>query len=455
MNEWINNKLLPPIMKFVNTKAINALKDGMIYSIPFIIIGSIFLILANLPIPSWAAWMQSTGLTAYWNVAYNASFGVMAIFAVVGISYVWVRDDGFEPLAAGLTALVSFFLVMRPSTNVANAAGKVLITGKNMGLFGGGYIDRTWLGGQGMIAAIIIGMLTGWAYSWFLKRNITIKLPEQVPANVANSFVALIPASVIVTFWLIVYMCFDFFGHTTMTQWIYTVVQTPLQGLTDTFWGAMAIAVLVPFFWFFGVHGAVIVSGIISPLLQANAQANAAILKAHGVVNASNGGHIVTQSLLDQFGTVTGSGVTIGSVIFMVFFARSEQMRSLGKLKIAPMIFNINEPILFGMPIVMNPMLAIPFIFTPAISMGLTYFAIKFGIIPYFTGVMVPWTTPAIISGFFVGGSWKTAVWQAAMLVLTFFIYLPFARKQDSIYYAEEKANEKADTTSNDKKVTA
>lgn len=439
MNDWINNKLLPPIMKFVNTKAITALKNGMLVSLPFIMVGSIFLLLSAFPWPPIANWMNSTGLTPYWTQAYNASFGVLAIFAVVGIAYNWVKDDGFEPLPAGMTALVSFFLVMRPTTAVMNAAGKTVVSATQAPTMLTGFIDRTWLGGQGMIAAIIIGLLTGWIYSWFIKNHITIKLPDQVPPAVAESFVALIPAFVIITGWLIVYILFDATAHTTMTQWIYQTIQTPLQGITDSFGGVLIISLLIPFFWFFGVHGAVIVSGIMTPILTANSLSNAAILKAHGVVNAANGGHVFVQSLLDQFGTVTGSGMTIGLVFFMAFFAKSVQMKSIGRLSFLPGIFNINEPVLFGVPVVMNPILLLPFMFMPAISMGSTYWLIKLGVIPYFTGVQVPWTTPPIISGLLVGG-WKMMIWQAIVLVLSFFVYWPFAHKQDQILYGQEQA---------------
>ena len=118
---------------------------------------------------------------------------------------------------------------MRPTTAVMNAAGKTVVSATQAPTMLTGFIDRTWLGGQGMIAAIIIGLLTGWIYSWFIKHHITIKLPEQVPPAVAESFVALIPAFVIITGWLIVYMLFDATAHTTMTQWIYQTIQTPYK----------------------------------------------------------------------------------------------------------------------------------------------------------------------------------------------------------------------------------
>ncbi|KRM95192.1 PTS system, lactose cellobiose IIC component family protein [Loigolactobacillus rennini DSM 20253] len=151
----------------------------------------------------------------------------------------------------------------------------------------------------------------------------------------------------------------------------------------------------------------------------------------------ANGGHIVTQQLLDQFMTVTGAGMTIGLVVFMTFFAKSRQWKDLGKLAIGPALFNINEPILFAAPIVMNPILAIPFFATPLLSAILTYFALFFGLIPLFPATIVPWTTPPIISGFLIGG-WRAAAWQLLMLVMTFFIYLPFARKQDALNVAME-----------------
>ncbi|MFC6200534.1 PTS sugar transporter subunit IIC [Lactiplantibacillus nangangensis] len=442
MGDFMNNKILPPIMKFVNTKAITALKNGMLFTLPFIMIGSVFLILASLPVASWAAWMTKTGLSAICMQIYNASFGVMSIFAVSGIAYTWVKDDGFDAMPAGLTALVSFLIIQRPTTAIM-INGKVAVTAAQAAQVP--MIDRTWLGGQGMIAAILIGLISGWIYSWFLKRDIRIKLPEQVPAAVAGSFTALIPATAITVGWLVVYGLFDVFGNTTLVEFIYKVVQTPLQGLTDTFGGMLIIALLIPLFWFFGVHGAVIIGGIMGPLLQANSLANAKITAAGHIASASNGGHIVTQSLLDQFGTVTGSGMTLGLVVFMVFFAKSQQMKSIGRLGIGTGVFNINEPVLFGTPIVMNPILAAPFILMPAISMGATYLAIKFGVIPYFRGPMVPWTTPPIISGLLVG-DWRTAVWQGGMIVLSFFVYWPFARKQDAILYKQEQTKLQADT---------
>ncbi|MFS0937048.1 MULTISPECIES: PTS sugar transporter subunit IIC [Enterococcus] len=426
MNEWINEKLLPPILKFVNTKAITALRNGMLYTMPFSIVGSIFLLLANFPVQSIADWVTNSGLGEYFNQAYGASFAIMAFFAVMGIAYSYVKAEGYEGLPAGMIGLVIFLLTMESS--VMDAEANVTIAN---------VIDKTWTGGQGMISAILVGLFVGWGYTWFLKRDIRIKLPEQVPTNVANSFTALIPAAVLTTIALGIYIFFDKVFQTTVVEWIYTVIQSPMQGVTDSLGGAMMLGFLVPFLWFFGVHGSTIVGGIMGPILQANSLANTAILESGKALTLENGGHIVTQQFLDQFMTVTGAGMTIGIVLYMVAFARSAQFKQLGRLSLIPAFFNINEPIIFATPIVMNPIMVLPFILTPMVSGVITYFALYTGIVPLFTAVQVPWTTPPIISGFLVGGI-RTAILQFVVLAIGFFIYYPFIRKVDSLNYKQE-----------------
>ena len=437
MNNFINEKLLPPVMKFVNTKAVTAIKNGMLYPIPFIVIGAVFLILGQFPIQGVQDYLNEIGLGPIFMQANNASFGIMALFAVFGIAYSWVRDEGHDAVPAGMLAIV-VDIILQPDTvkavtSIANPE-RVSTAWQVSGV-----IDKAWLGGKGMIVAIIVGLLVGWSYSWFMKKGFTIKLPEQVPANVAASFTALIPGAAIVTVATAIYGIFKLGFNTTMVEWIYATIQTPLQHATDGPLGVVVVAFLPVFLWFFGVHGATIVGGIMTPLLLANNADNLALYKA-GKLTLDNGAHIVTQAFMDQFITVTGSGMTIGLVIFMLVRAKSVQMKTLGKLEIVPALFNINEPILFGLPLVLNPLLAIPFILTPLVSGFATYAVIAMGIIPPFNGMYVPWTTPAIVSGLIVGG-WQGALWQAVMLVMTGFMYYPFARKYDKVLLAEEQGD--------------
>ncbi|MBR1628891.1 MAG: PTS sugar transporter subunit IIC, partial [Lachnospiraceae bacterium] len=147
-------------------------------------------------------------------------------------------------------------------------------------------------------------------------------------------------------------------------------------------------------------------------------------------VTRALGGHVVTQQFYENMITITGSGITIGIAIYCLFFAKSAQYKALGSIAIGPGVFNINEPIIFGIPIVMNPIAAVPFILVPMISCTLEYIAIYTGLCPMYRGIYVPWTTPPIISGFIIGGV-RTAILQALVLVVSVVVYTPFMRILD------------------------
>ena len=427
MQEFFGNKVVPAIMKFVSLKGVVALKDGLLYTMPLSIVGSVFLLLANFPVQAVVDWLTSMGWIDPLNQAYGATFNIVALVGVMGIAYEYVKKEGYQALNAGVLGLVVFLLTT--NSFVVSESGEVVSN----------VIDKTWTAGQGMITAIMIGLIVGWVYSWFMKHDIRIKMPAGVPEGVANSFTALIPAFAIITGATLVYSFFKFVLDTTFIEAVYTVIQTPLQGMTDSLGGVILMTFLIPFLWWFGVHGSTIVGGIMGSLLQANGLANQAILDSGMALTIENGGRIVTQQFIDQFITVTGSGLTIGLVTYMIFFAKSKQCKELGKLGGVPGIFNINEPILFGTPIVMNPFLALPFIGMPVLSGIITYFALATGLVPLFSAITVPWTTPPIISGFIIGG-WRAALLQAVILVLSFFAYLPFIRKIDKMNFEAEKA---------------
>lgn len=425
MKDFFNDKVVPKMMIFINTKAIRGLKDGLLYSMPMMIIGSVFLLLANFPYTPFADWLRDIGVTLVLNQAYDSTFSIMSLIGAICIAYTYVKNEGYNGMPAGVISLCTY-LLFQPST-VTTSEGNTV-----------GVIFKTWTAGQGMIGAIIIGLIVGWIYTIFLTKNITIKMPEGVPEGVAASFTALIPGAVIIISASVIYAIVKIAFDTTPLEWIYKVIQIPLQGLTDSFGGVIAIGFLVPFFWFFGIHGSTLVGGIVGSLLVANTAANQAILDSGQELTLANGGHIVTQQFMDQFMTVTGAGVTIGVVVYLTFFSKSAQCRQVGKLGIGASLFNINEPVLFGTPIVLNPIMGIPFMLMPVLSGIIQYLAIYSGLCPMYKGILVPWTTPPIISGFLVGG-WRTALLQTFILVLSFFVYLPFIRTVDKMYEKQEK----------------
>ena len=430
ISQKLNETVIPAVMKFVNLKPVVALKDGILFILPLTLIGSVLLLLAQIPYQPFNDWMASM-LSSNWTEplmqAYGASFKIIALVATMAIAYVYTKNEGHEPFSAGVISLVVFLLTT--NSYVTLESGEKVSE----------VIPKAWTGGEGMVTAIIIGLLVGMIYSWFLRKNITIKMPAGVPQGVANSFAALIPGAVIIVGATIIYTIFKYGLNTTFIEWIYKMIQTPLQGLSDSLGGVIVMCFLIPSLWWFGVHGSTIVGGVMDGILITNATSNQAIIDSGLPLTIENGGRIVTQQFKDCVVNLSGAGATIGLVICMLFLAKSAQSKQLGKLAIVPACFNINEPVIFGTPIVMNPFMAIPFIATPVVIGVLQYLAISMGLIPLYTGVVVPWTTPPIISGFLTGG-WRTALFQVVVIAISTAIYFPFFKKVDNMNYENEKS---------------
>lgn len=433
-NQKLSEKLIATVMKFTNTHGVMAIKDGMMYTVPLSLIGSIFLLLAQIPYQPFNDWVTSI-LGPQWTdplfQVFNSSMSMMAIVAVMTITYTYVRNKGHEPLAPAIYALVVFLTIIGHS--MTTPKGEVVTN----------ILPTTFLGGQGMVAAILIGLFVGSVYSWFIEKKITFKMPEGVPPGVANTFTSLIPGAVVIVGGFIVYTVFKFALNTTFIEFIYKMLQTPLQGATDSIGGAFILGAVGPFFWWFGVHGSNIVNGVMTGLLTANGLENQAIINAGRELTIANGAHIVTQQLLDNFATLGGAGMTLGCIVAMLITGKSKQTKALSELALVPGVFNINEPVMFGFPIVMNPIMFVPFILSPLCASLGTYLLIKIGFLHPFGAVIVPWSTPMLVSGFILQG-WQGAVWQLGILVISTALYLPFFKKQDSIYFAEEKELEKA-----------
>lgn len=422
MNKFINEVILPKVMAFVNTKAMRALQDGLAYMMPAMIIGSVFLLIGSFPYKPFTEWLAAIGVKAVFDQAATCTFNIIGIIAAVGVAYTYVKNEGFKSLPAGVISLCCY-LIMQPAS-VPNADGGATDA-----------IVKSWVGSQGLIGAIIIGLIVGAVYSYFLRKNITIKMPDGVPEGVANSFVSLVPGAVLVIGSAVLFGLCQGLLQTTPLELIFKMLQMPLQGLTDSFGGALAMAILISFLWFFGIHGTNVVGGVVTAFIVANSNANLAMMEA-GNLSIEAGGFIVTHGFV-KFITLSGAGCTLGAIIFMAFFAKSTRMKSLGRLGFLPGCFNINEPILFGTPFVLNPMLAVPFILIPIINTTLAYVTMALGIVPL-NYATVPWTTPPIVSGMILGG-FRGALLQVIMLGIAFVIYTPFLRKIDQDYLKAEQ----------------
>ncbi len=425
------NRVLPSILKFVNSKPITAVKEGFMLTMPLTIIGSLFLLIAFVPIDGYSEFMAGIfgdgWATPLFQVV-GATFDILAMVGVFGIAYTYTKNEGHNGVSAGVMALVAMLIVI--SAFVETADGTQI----------GGVIPKAFLGGKGMIAAIIIGLAVGWIYSQILHRNWVIKLPDSVLEGVSNAFKSLIPGFVIITLAFLTFIFFDVVFGQTLIETIYSVVQTPLQNMSDSFMGAVSIALLISLFWWCGVHGPVIVMGIMGPIVTANALHNQSLVNLGQEIIAGENAKIVTNQFVDQFITVGGSGLTFGLVCSMILFARSAQYKQLGRLSFIPGLFNINEPIIFATPIIFNPIMLIPFVVAPVTSAVMVYSAIELGLVGPFTAVSVPWTTPIVLSGFIIGGI-SAAILQICVFIMTVMVYMPFFRYQDRMALEKEQAS--------------
>lgn len=424
IGDFIQNKLMKHVVRFTNSKPIQAISRGMVRLTPLTIVGSIFLIIWNFPIPAVKEWLISTGYRDYFLKANAATVGILALVSVAAIAYEYAKLEEIEPLGAGFAALASFFLIC-PNTMLS---GETVVSNA---------FNLTWAGSQGMIGAILVGLFTGWFYCFLIKHNVKFKMPKEIPANIADNFSAMIPTALCVVVATIVFTVFDKLSTTAM-DWVYHVLQLPLQGVSNSLAAVVVCALVISFFWWFGIHGGTIAIALFGAIEQANLVHNAELLAAGIKLNAQNGAFIFTKTFEFNFIILSGAGVSFGILFYMLFFAKSKTYKTLGKMSAVPVMFNVNEPILFGTPVIYNPVLLIPFVLIPVICAALSYLAIQVGIVPYPNGAMAPSLTPPILAGFFNGG-WRWAVMQTVCLVISAAGYFPFMKKADRLQCEKEE----------------
>ena len=233
-------------------------------------------------------------------------------------------------------------------------------------------------------------------------------------------------------------------GATTLPELIFKVIQTPLQAVSDSLAGGTIIVGLQSILFWAGIHGPNVVGGVVGPLLIANSLDNQHLIDIGMSLVNNPQAKIITCQINDVFVKSGGCGLTLGLLIAGLITAKSQQLKSMMKMAFVPGLFNINEPIIFGLPIVFNPYLLIPFTLVPLLALFTTYFAITSGFMAPFSAVQVPWTTPPVIAGFLLDG-WQGAVVQIINLIMATVIYFPFVRAQDKAFLQEEAEADNAE----------
>lgn len=409
--EWVEAKVAPPLMRVGNQRHVFAIRAGLIRIIPLIIVGSFPLILANLPVKSWADAMAPYNDSLM--TLFQMSFGFLSLFLAISVGAEMGRMYKLEITTVSIITAAGYLITVAP------------VDLKN------GMLPINYLGATGMFSAFVVGIIVAEVMRFMRDHNLTIKMPAGVPENIGASFSALIPLSILLVFFWVLRVLVGF----ELTKAINAII-SPLLIVSDTWYAVLIASFLLTLLWFVGMHGgSLTVQGVLYPLLVANIAANAA---AHQVGQPIT--HVFTEPFVFTWGMPTGVGITL-PLIFMWWRSKSARLREVARVGLAPAFFNINEPVNFGAPILLNPVMFLPFVFgSTTLGMMYGYVITRLGLVtaPY---VQVPWTTPVLVQPYLsTGGDWRAVIAQLILLIVVAMIWYPFAKVWERRCIAEESA---------------
>lgn len=415
MNNFIDKlaeSLTPFAAKLGNNRYLTVLRDAFMLAFPLTMFGSIVVVFNNLPF--FPEELRGTLGTLLGN-GQNATMSIMTVFVAFGIGYYLTKSYDEDGVFGGVVALASF-LILTPFS---------FLTAEGVEVAGALTTDR--LGAKGMFIGMLAAFLATEIYVRITKKGIKITMPDGVPDAVSRSFSSLIPAISTLTVFLIINAAVVGLFNTNLHDVIYTFIQQPLTGLGSSLPATLLALFLTQILWFFGLHGQVIINSVLDPIWQTLSLENLAAYEAGQELP-----HIITKSFMDTF-TVSlgGTGMTLMVVILMAFVMKSKQLKEIGKLGLGPGIFNVNEPVIFGLPIVLNASMVIPWVLTPIVVTIFNYFMMASGIFPATTGVVVPWTMPLFFSGMMATNSIMGGILQLIDVVIVAAIWFPFLKVQD------------------------
>lgn len=414
-------KLIPVATKLDRNRYLSAIKAGFLVITPFLIIGSFFLLINEFPIIAYRDFMTNLigeNWQDYFSKVNEMTMNIMSFIFIIGASNDLAKYYKIDLISSEVVSVIAY-LILTPVTQTDN----------------GNFLPISYFGAGGLFVAIISTILSVEIFRFFTQKGWTIKMPEAVPSNVAKSFAALIPGLIVLATFNLIRIIFLLSSYGDAQTFISKFLQEPLMSLGNSLPATLLFLLVEALLWAFGLHGAQITSAITTPIWR-----TLGIQNAEMVANGLLPENIISTQFYDNFVKLGGSSATIGLAIGLIFFAKSSQYKTLGKLSFIPAIFNINEPLIFGLPVVLNPIFIIPFVITPLIMCIITYFSMSTGLVPITNGLQLPWTTPPIISGFLLSG-WRGAVLQVVLITVSFGIYFPFLQAEDKKNKKEEFQN--------------
>ncbi|MDV7718295.1 PTS sugar transporter subunit IIC [Pediococcus ethanolidurans] len=410
-------------IKIGNQIHLRSLRDAFAMIMPLFILAGIGVLINNVIFTLFFKGTTLANFQTFGNLLVNGTLNIAGLLIAPVVGYCLAKNRGFNNVLGSAIISLAGLVVMMPVTLQAVPVGKtasVNITG---------FLSFSNIGVTGMFAGIIIGLV---ATELFIRlsrvKKFRINLGENVPPAVSDSFMTLIPTIVVLSLLAIIAALLTVLAHTDMIKLITMVIQEPLRRVNTSLPGFLLIYSVGNLLFGFGIHQAVINGTLLDPVLLINTNKNMqAFAAGHDVP------YIITSVFRDTFGMFGGTGSTICLLIATIIFSRMKSSRQITGLSFVPGLFNINEPVIYGYPIVFNLPLLIPFVLTPVIALLFAYFCTAVGFMNR-TVVMVPWTTPPLINGFLAtGGDWRAVVVQLISIVFGIFFYLPFMKISERV----------------------
>lgn len=424
--------------RFGNLLYLRTLRDAFATIMPLYILAGIAVLLNN-TVFTWIFSGDTLTTVQYWgNALVNGTLNISGLLIAATIGYcLSVNREFSNPLSTAVVAVAGVVVMMPMQVELVPVA-----EGASADIFSG-VLTYNNLGTGGMFGGILIGLLISELYIKLSTiKQLQINLGNQVPPAVAKSFNVLIPVMLSLAIFAIIATLISMTG-TDLISIIKNFIQTPLKNIGTSLWGTVILYTLGNLLWLFGIHQSVIYSSILEPLLIINIQENIAAYAAGEAIP-----NIINVSQVTSFGLLGGSGSTICLLIATFLIGKNAATRNVAKLSAVPGLFKINEPVLFGYPIVYNISMAIPFLVVPVVGIIISYFATVLGWMnPCVT--LVPWTTPVLLSGFLAtAGDWRAVIVQAVVLVLGVLIYMPFVKVNDRVMERQAAQAEEEDDDS-------
>ncbi len=428
MKDKLQNVLLSISSKVETNKYLGSIKEAFTMFVPFIIVGSFgsmlnILVSGANGLAQWIPWLSN--LSPAFTAINFVTISCMSLPIAFLIGYKLAEKENLPQLESGLIGLLSYLAVCPNtiSTVVEGLKDPVVLNGLGAGV----------IGAQGLFVSMIMSMV---AVKFFgLLTNIDaikIKMPDSVPTGIARSFNILIPIFIIITAFSVGGCLFNTFTGNYLNVWIYNIIQLPLQALANTTGGILVLALANQLFWFLGIHGGMVIEGVRGPLSAAGLAENISAVQAGGVAT-----NILTRGFWTSFVVVGGGGITLSLLIAIFIFSKREDHKSIAKFSLIPGICGINEPVVFGLPLVLNPIFAIPFILNSVIAAFIAVVATNIGFLT--CGVLdCPPGLPVFVTGFISYGIHGIIV-QAIILIVTFIIWVPFVLMSNKQAKLEQK----------------